>query len=78
MQADGSNPENPFRLLVCDADALIQVICADQIELLKKLEKSMEFERLSPRRLRMRSRIRRTGEPRSSAPLFKRLSIPMC
>jgi len=39
MQADGSNPENPFRLLVCDADALIQVICADQIELLKKLEK---------------------------------------
>jgi len=39
MTGDRPSPENPFNLLVCDTDALIQVICAEQIDLLKKLEK---------------------------------------
>ncbi len=37
MSGEGSLSKNPFSLLVCDTDALIQVICAEQISLLKKL-----------------------------------------
>jgi hypothetical protein len=40
MPGDAPRSQNPFSLLVCDTDALIQVICAEQIALLKKLEKT--------------------------------------